>query len=491
MTPARAVFERMRVGIGWRTEIDVIATTRPHPCACMAGTAALHIAIVDSAFSSNARAYASTSSIAREVARRRPAGVGHEDVDPAERVARGVDEAGRTGHRADVGDERDRVGADPGRGRLDRRARPGRRSRPARPPRPAPARRRSRAPSTPRPPPPACLRSRGPSAESCKPGQPRRTDAQIGAFSRASCAPIQWMGPVPSRSDGTHGAAGAQGDDLGADRDRGLLRGPAADVEPDRGHDPRQAALVDARPPAAAPPASRASAASPSPPRSRRRSASAPTIAGTSNFASWVSTQTASRGPSGSADRRRRSGRASRCTTRRPSGTGPASRTPPGRRTPSRGSRGACATLASAAVKSTAPKMTMRGGGDEALDEDADGSLARLAVLAVVPGRGEPGRELGERVASDDPVEVGITERAERRRPRARRAAWRRGARPRSRWRARPDARRAARRRARRTPASTVTGGSLTVLAYQSSGSTKRWTVPPHVSPTANASSSE
>src|SRR5262245_42393067 len=32
--------------------------------------------------------------------------------------------------------------------------------------------------------------------------------------------------------------AGAQGDDLGTDRDRGLLRGTGADVEPDRGPQP-------------------------------------------------------------------------------------------------------------------------------------------------------------------------------------------------------------------------------------------------------------
>ena len=44
VTPARAVFDRIRFGIGWRTATDVIATTRPQPWACIAGTAALHIA---------------------------------------------------------------------------------------------------------------------------------------------------------------------------------------------------------------------------------------------------------------------------------------------------------------------------------------------------------------------------------------------------------------------------------------------------------------
>ena len=39
VTPARAVFDRMSVGIGWRTAIEVIATTLPHCCSRMAGTA--------------------------------------------------------------------------------------------------------------------------------------------------------------------------------------------------------------------------------------------------------------------------------------------------------------------------------------------------------------------------------------------------------------------------------------------------------------------
>ena len=47
VTPARAVLDRIRLAMGWRTLIDVIATTRPQPCACMAGTAALHMATTD------------------------------------------------------------------------------------------------------------------------------------------------------------------------------------------------------------------------------------------------------------------------------------------------------------------------------------------------------------------------------------------------------------------------------------------------------------
>ena len=39
VSPARAVFERISPAIGWRTAIDVIATTLPHRCSCIAGTA--------------------------------------------------------------------------------------------------------------------------------------------------------------------------------------------------------------------------------------------------------------------------------------------------------------------------------------------------------------------------------------------------------------------------------------------------------------------
>ena len=40
VTPARAVFERIRLAIGWRTESDVMATMRPHCCCCIIGIAA-------------------------------------------------------------------------------------------------------------------------------------------------------------------------------------------------------------------------------------------------------------------------------------------------------------------------------------------------------------------------------------------------------------------------------------------------------------------
>ena len=39
VSPERATFERMSPAIGWRTPYDVIASTRPHCCSRIAGTA--------------------------------------------------------------------------------------------------------------------------------------------------------------------------------------------------------------------------------------------------------------------------------------------------------------------------------------------------------------------------------------------------------------------------------------------------------------------
>ena len=47
VAPARAVLERISSAIGWRTATEVMATTRPHPAACIGGTAALHMATTD------------------------------------------------------------------------------------------------------------------------------------------------------------------------------------------------------------------------------------------------------------------------------------------------------------------------------------------------------------------------------------------------------------------------------------------------------------
>jgi hypothetical protein len=44
--------DRISVPDGWRTVIEVIATTRPQPRSAIAGTAARHMATVDSRLSS-------------------------------------------------------------------------------------------------------------------------------------------------------------------------------------------------------------------------------------------------------------------------------------------------------------------------------------------------------------------------------------------------------------------------------------------------------
>ena len=64
-----------------------MATTRPQPVACIAGTAALHIATTDNRLRSM-RGGIGVDVRRLEVAGRRAAGVGDEDVDPAERLGR-------------------------------------------------------------------------------------------------------------------------------------------------------------------------------------------------------------------------------------------------------------------------------------------------------------------------------------------------------------------------------------------------------------------
>ena len=54
MTPARAVLDRISEPMGWRTDTDVMATTRPSPCSHMPGTAAWHMATVERRLSSRA-----------------------------------------------------------------------------------------------------------------------------------------------------------------------------------------------------------------------------------------------------------------------------------------------------------------------------------------------------------------------------------------------------------------------------------------------------
>ena len=111
MSPERAVFDRISPAIGWRTPTDVIATTLPHCCSCMAGIASLHIAMAARQLSSNATRYCERFVLAN-VPGGGPPAVGHEDVDAAKRVARFTHEGGRTLLGRDVGDQRHRQRAD-------------------------------------------------------------------------------------------------------------------------------------------------------------------------------------------------------------------------------------------------------------------------------------------------------------------------------------------------------------------------------------------
>src|SRR6478672_10243854 len=226
VTPARAVFERIRVGIGWRTEIDVIATTLPHPCVCIAGTAALHIAIVDSAFSANARVYSSTSSNAAKSPAGGPPALGTRMSTPpsADRAASTKPVAPATVPTSAT-------------------------SPTASPPMCAAA---ASTVSASRP----QIATRTPSAASaCAAAKPSPFDAaataaRLPAIPRSIEAGVSRSGAlVDGAVAGAEGRDGgsprAQGDDLGADRDRRLLRGAPTDVEADRRHHARHRRVVD------------------------------------------------------------------------------------------------------------------------------------------------------------------------------------------------------------------------------------------------------
>ena len=86
VAPARAVLDRISMAAGWRTVIEVIATTRPQLRPAMAGTAAQRIATVDSRLSSS-RARRRRGRSRRTCPAGAPAGVGHQDVDPAPAAA--------------------------------------------------------------------------------------------------------------------------------------------------------------------------------------------------------------------------------------------------------------------------------------------------------------------------------------------------------------------------------------------------------------------
>src|SRR5439155_11609351 len=114
----------------------------------------------------------------------------------------------------------------------------------------------------------------------------------------------------------------------------------------------------------------------------------------------------------------------------------------------------------------------------EGLDEDLHVALARLAVRAVVPRACQAGLELGAGVTPHDAVEAAITKLSEllTLRSHEQLGAWLRSV---------DDGR----ERDRFLRPQQVAQLLIDRRGHQSSGSTKRWIVPPHVSPTANASS--
>ena len=139
VTPARAVFERIRSGMGWRTAIEVIAITRPQRAACIAGTTPWHMATTDKQVELDG-APVGVDVGAGEAPGRRAAGVGDEDVDPTQLACGLFDERRRALGRAHVGDDRapDHREATAPRPRYE--PDPVRRSPPVHPRRPAPGR---------------------------------------------------------------------------------------------------------------------------------------------------------------------------------------------------------------------------------------------------------------------------------------------------------------------------------------------------------------
>ena len=131
------------------------------------------------------------------------------------------------------------------------------------------------------------------------------------------------------------------------------------DVEADGCHEPLQRPRVERRPLPVEPPIGVGVGASPWRRGSRRRSA-ARRDGGTSNLWSWVRTHTASRDRASSRTQRG-NGRANRRTPRRRRESGPRGERRPGVATSPVAEH--LATLTRAAVKSTAPKITMHGGG--------------------------------------------------------------------------------------------------------------------------------
>ena len=275
VTPARAVFDRISVGIGWRTAIDVIATTLPHRCACIAGTASLHIAIAERQFSSNAAWYAS-----RSVDAKSPAAAHHRWRRGCRRRrarrARRARTAAAPVLGRHVGDERHRAG-DRRRRRFDPLLRPA-------------ADRDVDALGR--------QRRRGRAAETLRRGRHRRPPARDPQVHQWASSQMDRARRCRASDAGRRPVRTAM---ISAQIEIAVSSGVRAPMSsPIGAMDPRQVRRRRRRPRAAARPAWRACAASPSRRGSRRRWSSAPTIAGTSNLVSWVSTHTASRGPSSS-----------------------------------------------------------------------------------------------------------------------------------------------------------------------------------------------
>ena len=282
------------------------------------------------------------------------------------------------------------------------------------------------------------------------------------------------------------GLAGPAGDDLGADRHGGLLGRARPDVEPDRGHDPLEAGVVDPRLSEARDAVGvRASA----PHRPEVSDARAERRHDRGHVELHVVGEHA-----------HRVARSERRTDAREVTVGPVAHDLVGHREP--GSRREdLPGVADGDPVAEQLRLPYERGGEvdrteddelrrrrERLDEHVDDALARLAVPPVVPGgrrarprarrarrARRPGRGRGHR-AMPIGERVGHARAASHPRPGRRRSS-----------RARPVARCAARRATRRTPACCCPCSSI----HQSSGSTKTWIVPPQVSPTANASSSE
>ena len=92
ITPGRTAFESARLSIGSRTELDVMLITRPWPLRAEVGEAEVRQPTAESSRSSTA--FSTSSSVRLDGRRaRRAAAVVDEDVDPAERLERRLDES--------------------------------------------------------------------------------------------------------------------------------------------------------------------------------------------------------------------------------------------------------------------------------------------------------------------------------------------------------------------------------------------------------------